>query len=161
MRDKIKPLNEAVMMREYAADHYKVVVFTNGCFDILHPGHVDYLEAAKKEGDLLIVGLNSDKSITKIKGEGRPIIPQEDRAAVLAGLQAVDLVVIFDEDDPFFIIKSLMPDVLVKGADWKEDEIIGGDVVKAEGGLIVRIPLTADRSTSSIINKILNTNKNK
>jgi len=131
------------------------VVFTNGCFDLLHAGHVDYLEAARAEGDLLIVGLNSDDSMRRIKGPNRPLTPQADRAAVLAGLAAVDAVVVFDQDDPAAIVAALVPDVLVKGADWAEGTIIGADTVTAAGGRVARIPLTEGRSTTSVIDTII------
>jgi len=155
MRDKIKSLSEAVELRRSARAAGKRVVFTNGCFDLLHAGHVDYLEAARAEGDLLIVGLNSDGSMRRIKGPQRPLNPEADRAAVLAGLAAVDAVVVFDEDDPAAVVKALLPDVLVKGADWPEDRIIGAETVKAAGGRVARIPLTAGRSTSSVIETII------
>jgi rfaE bifunctional protein nucleotidyltransferase chain/domain len=155
MREKIMSLAAAQGLRELARASGKKVVFTNGCFDLLHAGHVDYLEAARAEGDLLIVGLNSDASVRRIKGEKRPLTPAGDRAAVLAGLAAVDAVVIFDEDDPGHLIAGLRPDVLVKGADWPEDRIIGADTVLAEGGRVVRVPLTPGRSTTSVIELIL------
>ena len=161
MRDKIKSLEEAKAIRKDAKASGRVVVFTNGCFDLLHAGHVDYLEAAKKEGDLLIVGLNSDDSVRRIKGANRPLVPWEDRAALLAGLSAVDAVVAFDEDDPLELIKALVPDVLVKGADWKQDQIIGADMIKAAGGVVVRVELTEGRSTSGLIDQILNKYKEK
>jgi len=161
LRDKIKSLEEAKAIRKDAKASGRVVVFTNGCFDLLHAGHVDYLEAAKKEGDLLIVGLNSDDSVRRIKGANRPLVPWEDRAALLAGLSAVDAVVAFDEDDPLELIKALVPDVLVKGADWKQDQIIGADMIKAAGGVVVRVELTEGRSTSGLIDQILNKYKEK
>lgn len=153
MRNKIKSRVEAQKVREEARP--KRVVFTNGCFDLLHAGHVDYLEAAKAEGDFLIVGLNSDDSVRRIKGPPRPLQPEGDRAAVLAGLAAVDLVVIFAEDDPGALIAALLPDVLVKGADWAEDEIVGAAAVKAAGGRVVRVPLTAGKSTTDLLERIL------
>ena len=155
MRDKIKTLAEAKELRATAAAAGRRVVFTNGCFDLLHAGHVDYLEAARAEGDLLIVGLNSDASMRRIKGPKRPLVPQADRAAVLAGLEAVSAVVVFDEDDPGAIVAALQPDVLCKGADWAEGKIIGADTVTAAGGRVVRIPLTEGRSTTSVIDVIL------
>lgn len=130
------------------------IVFTNGCFDILHPGHVAYLEAARCHGDFLVVGLNSDRSVRAIKGPERPVNPEGDRARVLAGLGCVDCVVIFDDDTPAGLIKHLLPDVLAKGADWKEEEIVGADTVKKTGGLVVRIPLVPDVSTTGIVKKI-------
>ncbi|HUT54690.1 MAG TPA: D-glycero-beta-D-manno-heptose 1-phosphate adenylyltransferase [bacterium] len=155
MRDKIKSLAEAARLRARARAQGKTVVFTNGCFDILHAGHVDYLEAARAKGDLLIVGLNSDASMRRIKGGQRPLNPAADRAAVLAGLAAVDAVVEFGEDDPLALIESLVPDVLVKGADWGEGEIIGAEAVKAAGGKVERIELTAGRSTTELIRIIV------
>ena len=133
----------------------KKVVFTNGCFDILHPGHVDYLNKAKALGDVLILGLNSDSSIKRIKGEKRPVLNQDERAAITSNLKAVDYVVIFEEDDPFNIISYLIPDVLVKGADWSLDKIIGRDVVEANGGEVKAIQFVTDQSTTNIIKKVL------
>lgn len=133
----------------------KKIVFTNGCFDLLHIGHVRYLEAARAEGDLLVVGVNSDRSVRRIKGPSRPIVPENERAEILASLACVDLVTIFDEPDPLVTISSLMPDVLVKGADWEEDAIVGRDVVEANDGRVVRIPLTQEASSTRIIEKIL------
>ena len=132
------------------------VVFTNGTFDIIHRGHVEYLTRARALGDVLIVGLNTDASIRRIKGEGRPVNPNRDRAAVLAGLAAVDYVCFFGDDTPERLIRSLVPDVLVKGADWKAGEIVGSDVVRAHGGVVRRIRLTPGRSTTGIIDRILN-----
>ena len=131
------------------------VVFTNGCFDILHAGHVRYLTAAGAEGDLLVVGLNSDASIRLIKGENRPIVRQDHRAELLAALGCVDYVVLFDSADPLSLIQMLKPDVLVKGADWTEETIVGGEFVKSNGGRVVRISLVPEVSTSQIIEKIL------
>ena len=131
------------------------IVFTNGCFDILHAGHVQYLAAAKSEGDILVVGLNSDASVRRIKGDKRPIVPEGQRAEVLAGLACVDYIVLFDEPDPLRLIKALAPDVLAKGADWAETDIIGADVVKRSGGKVARIPMAPDVSTSRIIEKII------
>ena len=137
----------------------KKIVFTNGCFDLLHIGHVRYLEAARAEGDVLVVGMNSDSSVRKIKGPGRPIVPEDQRAEVLAALACVDFVTLFDEPDPLVTIQLLMPYVLVKGADWEEDAIVGRDVVEAMGGRVIRIPLTESASTSGIIDKILANNR--
>ncbi len=155
MKDKIKTIDEVRQIREEARKEGKVVAFTNGCFDLLHSGHVDYLETAKGEADVLIVGVNDDASVRRIKGPKRPLIPLEDRAAVLAGLEAVDLVVAFSEDTPELIIHQIVPDVLAKGADWAEENIVGADLVKSEGGLIMRVPLREGRSTSSIIDVIV------
>ena len=135
----------------------KKIVFTNGCFDILHAGHVRYLAAAGAEGDILIVGLNSDKSVKLIKGNKRPIISQTQRAEVLAALEPVNYVTIFNEPDPFKLICRIKPDVLVKGADWEEKDIIGADIVKKNGGKIVRVDIVQQISTSDIIQKIMDT----
>jgi len=137
----------------------KKIVFTNGCFDILHAGHVDYLEKAKSLGDILVVGLNSDNSISRIKGEKRPIIPQNMRKKVLEALKSVDLVVIlvviFDEDTPLRLIKEIKPDILVKGGDWKIENIVGADFVQSYGGKVKTIDFEFDISTSKIIEEIL------
>jgi rfaE bifunctional protein nucleotidyltransferase chain/domain len=132
----------------------KKIVFTNGCFDILHLGHVRYLSVARSNGDILVVGLNSDKSVKLIKGDNRPIVEQSQRAEVIAGLWCVDYVTIFDEADPLALIELLKPDVLVKGEDWPEQEIIGADVVRKHGGKIVRAQSVPDISTSIIIERI-------
>ncbi len=133
----------------------KCIVFTNGCFDILHVGHVRYLTAAKSEGDVLVVGLNSDISVKTIKGEKRPIVSQDQRAEVLAGLSCVDYITFFDHPNPLKLIQALKPDVLVKGDDWPEDRIIGADFVKSKGGRVVRVPVVSGASTSKIIKKII------
>ncbi|NVM25089.1 MAG: D-glycero-beta-D-manno-heptose 1-phosphate adenylyltransferase [Desulfobacterales bacterium] len=132
----------------------KKVVFTNGCFDILHQGHVRYLSEAKKCGDYLIIGLNSDRSVRSIKGKNRPLMPVGARAELLAALCFVDGVVVFDEEDPLAIIKYLQPQVLVKGSDWADEDIIGAEVVKKIGGEVRRIPLVPGISTSGIIRRI-------
>jgi len=133
------------------------VVFTNGVFDLLHPGHVRYLQAARAEGDALIVGVNSDRSVRAIKGPSRPITPELERAEIIAALACVAASVIFDQDTPAEIIRSLQPDVLVKGADWAADAIVGRDTVEARGGRVVRIPVEQGWSTSAIIEKIQKT----
>ncbi|MBD1208020.1 MAG: D-glycero-beta-D-manno-heptose 1-phosphate adenylyltransferase [Ignavibacteria bacterium] len=136
----------------------KTLVFTNGCFDILHVGHTTYLEAAKKLGDILIVGVNSDDSVRRLKGKSggveRPVNSQSDRAAVLSALRAVDYTCIFDEDTPFDLISELMPDVLVKGGDYTPETIVGADVVRSHGGRVVVIPFVEGKSTTSIIERI-------
>ncbi len=129
------------------------IVFTNGVFDILHAGHVMYLEAARAMGDILVVGMNTDESVQRIKGPTRPVNVQEDRAFVLAALRCVDHVVLFDEDTPLILITTLMPDVLVKGGDYTRETIVGADVVEANGGLVATIPLLEGRSTTGIIAK--------
>lgn len=133
----------------------KRIVFTNGCFDVLHVGHVRYLREAKKMGDVLVVGLNSDASVRAIKGDKRPLVPQEERADMLAELTSVDYVTIFDEPTPLSLIEYLEPDVLVKGGDWREEEVVGGDFVKDRGGRVVIVPLTEGRSTTDVIAKII------
>jgi rfaE bifunctional protein nucleotidyltransferase chain/domain len=133
----------------------KSIVFTNGCFDFLHVGHVRYLKAAKAQGDVLVVGLNSDGSVRQIKGARRPVVPEDERAEILASLACVDFVTLFDEPDPAMLIRLVMPDVLVKGSDWAMDAIVGRDIVETAGGRVVRIPLTEGVSTSGMIEKIL------
>ncbi|MBI4313278.1 MAG: D-glycero-beta-D-manno-heptose 1-phosphate adenylyltransferase [Candidatus Omnitrophica bacterium] len=135
------------------ATRKKTVAFTNGCFDILHAGHVDYLEKVKRLADVLVVGLNSDASVRRLKGPGRPVNAVEDRARVLLGLKSVDRVVVFEEDTPERLIRKVRPDLLAKGADWKAGDIVGGDFVKSYGGKVVRIPLLKGRSTTGTISK--------
>ena len=130
------------------------VVFTNGVFDLLHPGHVRYLQAARAEGDALIVAVNSDRSVRAYKGPTRPLTPEHERAEILAALRCVDAVVIFDEETPDTIVRIVQPDVLVKGADWAADAIVGRDTVEARGGRVVRITLAPGWSTSGIIEKV-------
>ena len=136
----------------------KIVVFTNGCFDILHPGHLYLLQEAKARGDILIVGINSDASLQRLKGKERPIFPQDERAEILASLEMVDYVTIFGEDTPYNIISELKPHVLVKGGDWKKEEVIGGDLVESWGGEVVIIPYKKGYSTSGILDKIKGVN---
>lgn len=156
MTSKVLPLEKLAEKTGELRSAGKQIVFTNGCFDILHAGHVRYLSEARKQGDALIVGMDSDSSVRKLKGESRPIVAQEQRAEVLSGLWCVDFVTFFDEGDPFSLIQTLKPDVLVKGADWPEDKIIGADFVKKHGGKVARITLVPDISTSEIIRRILN-----
>jgi len=153
-RAKIK--NQAAMKVavERVKQEGKKVVFTNGCFDILHLGHIRYLYGAKKCGDYLVVGLNSDASVKIIKGENRPVISEQARAELLAALCFVDGVVLFDEEHPLALIRHLQPQVLVKGADWEEADIIGADLITKQGGEVIRIPLTPHCSTSDIIRRI-------
>lgn len=131
------------------------LVFTNGCFDILHAGHVSYLNEAKALGDLLFVGINSDNSIKKIKGESRPIIEEQDRKFVLEGLKAVDFVEIFHEETPYELIKNVLPDILVKGGDWKVQDIIGHDIVRERGGRTLSLSFKQGHSTTGIIKRII------
>ena len=132
----------------------KRIVFTNGCYDLLHVGHVALLERAKRLGDVLVVAINSDRSVKRLKGPRRPIVPEGERARVLAALSSVDLVTIFDEPTPARLIALLKPDVLVKGADWASGRIVGEDVVRRNGGRVVRVPLVAGSSTTKLIERI-------
>jgi rfaE bifunctional protein nucleotidyltransferase chain/domain len=130
------------------------VVFTNGCFDLLHPGHIALLEAARAHGDLLVVGINSDASVRALKGEGRPLVPQDERAEALLALEPVDAVVVYEQPTPREVVAALLPDVLVKGADWAEDAIVGRAEVEAAGGRVERVPLLTGRSTTSLVERI-------
>lgn len=132
----------------------KQIVFTNGVFDLLHPGHLRYLQSARAEGDVLIVGINSDRSVRSNKGPGRPITPEAERAEIVGALACVDAVVVFDEETPAEIVRALQPDVLVKGADWPADQIVGRDTVEARGGRVVRVPVEPGHSTSTILDRI-------
>ena len=152
---EIKTWEEIVEIRKKLRKENKKVVFTNGVFDILHSGHVDYLTKSKALGDILIVGLNSDKSVKSIKGDKRPIITQENRAIILASLKPVDFVVLFDEDTPARLIDAIIPDILVKGADWNLDKIEGRETVIKNGGEVKNIKFVNEQSTSKIIQKIL------
>ena len=136
------------------------VVFTNGVFDLLHPGHVRYLQEARSLGDLLVVGLNADESVRRNKGPARPINSEAERAEVMAALACVDAVVIFAEDTPADIIRLVEPDILVKGADWAADAIVGRDTVEARGGRVVRVPVEQGYSTTAIVEKIQNSSRN-
>jgi rfaE bifunctional protein nucleotidyltransferase chain/domain len=131
------------------------IAFTNGCFDILHAGHVRYLKEARETGDFLILALNSDASVRAIKGDKRPIVPQGERAEVVASLEAVDYVVLFDETTPLRLIEYLRPDCLVKGADWRAENIVGGEAVRSWGGRVVLIPFVEGASTTNIVEKVL------
>ncbi len=146
--------SEAIAFVGRCHDAGRTVVFTNGVFDLLHVGHLRYLRQARALGDALIVGVNSDRSVRAVKGSGRPIVPEGERAEILAALACVDGVVIFDEATPHGLIAALGPDVLVKGADWAADAIVGRDVVEARGGRVVRIPIEAGHSTSAIVERI-------
>lgn len=148
-RDEIKKVRAELKSKN------KKVVFTNGCFDLIHSGHVDYLAKAKQLGDVLIVGLNTDDSVRRIKGDKRPILKQDERAFIVSNLKPVDYVTFFDEDTPAEIISDLIPDILVKGADWSIDKIVGREVVEANGGEVKTIEFVNDQSTSKIIQTIL------
>jgi len=153
---KIKKLNEIKRIIRQARKKYNVrVVFTNGCFDLVHLGHISYLQRAKELGDILVVGVNSDSSVRRIKGKPRPITPEKDRAVILAALECVDYVVIFKEDTPLKLIKAIRPDVLVKGADWPKNKVVGYSTVKSYGGQLRLIPFLKGRSTTGLIKKIV------
>jgi rfaE bifunctional protein nucleotidyltransferase chain/domain len=156
----IKTREEIKKLRKQFKAENKKVVFTNGCFDLIHSGHVDYLVKAKEMGDILIVGLNSDSSVKRIKGNKRPILKQDERAFIVSNLKPVDYVTFFEEDTPAEIINELIPDVLVKGADWELDKIVGRDVVEANGGEVRTISFVNSQSTSQIIKTIINNFKN-
>lgn len=143
------------LLKEKLKSENKKVVFTNGCFDILHKGHVTYLNEAKSLGDHLIVGVNSDESVKRLKGDDRPVTAENDRAFVLNNLKAVDDVIIFPEDTPYELIKEIVPDFLVKGGDWNEEDIVGSDIVKANGGKVVSLKFVKGYSTTGILEKII------
>lgn len=147
-------IDEFISIRENIRKDGKSLVFTNGCFDIIHRGHIEYLNQAKSLGDYLIIGVNSDNSVKKLKGEFRPINKENDRAFVLDNLKAVDFVIIFNEDTPYEIIKKTLPDFLVKGGDWKEEDIVGADIVKSNGGKVLSLKYIKDYSTTSIIKEL-------
>lgn len=155
MMSKIKGLRALKTALEKVRARKARVVFTNGCFDIVHAGHVRYLRKARSYGDCLVVGLNSDVSVRAIKGPTRPIVPQDERAEVLSSLEFVDYVVIFDEPTPLRLITAIRPDVLAKGADWAARDIVGNSVVRANGGRIRRVTLVKGRSTTNIIKRII------
>jgi D-beta-D-heptose 7-phosphate kinase/D-beta-D-heptose 1-phosphate adenosyltransferase len=150
----VRSLPELLDERARWKEAGQAVVFTNGCFDLLHPGHVALFEAARAQGAVLVVGLNSDRSVRALKGAGRPLIPEAERAETLAALEPVDRVVVYDEDTPLPVITALRPDVLVKGADWALEAIVGRAEVEAAGGRVVRVELLPGRSTTSIVSRI-------
>jgi rfaE bifunctional protein nucleotidyltransferase chain/domain len=151
---KVLDRKRLILEREGLRRDGKTLVFTNGCFDLLHPGHVRYLAEARALGDMLVVALNSDRSVRALKGEGRPILNQQERAELVAALEAVDYVTIFDEETPLELIAELLPDVLVKGGDWPLDQIVGREVVEGAGGRVVSLPYLEGSSTSDIIERI-------
>jgi D-beta-D-heptose 7-phosphate kinase/D-beta-D-heptose 1-phosphate adenosyltransferase len=152
--DDAMPLADLVAKRRTWGATGRRVVFTNGCFDLLHAGHLSLLEAARAEGDRLVVAINSDRSVREIKGKNRPLTPETERAEALLALECVDAVVIYDEPTPAAVIEALAPDVLVKGADWAEREIVGRETVTGRGGRVVRIPLLPGRSTTTVVERI-------
>lgn len=154
MKSKLVSRKKAESLRSALKRKRKTVVFTNGCFDIIHAGHAVYLDRARQKGDFLIVGLNTDKSVTRLKGKDRPVMGFKERALLLSYLAPVDMIVGFGDDTPINLIRKLKPDVLVKGADYRISEIVGAAEVKSWGGKVVRIPLVKGRSTSRILERI-------
>ena len=152
-----KILDRDELLQRYGAPRAERIVFTNGCFDILHRGHVSYLAQARALGDRLVVGVNTDASVRRLKGPGRPVVEQEDRAYVLAALACVDAVTLFDEDTPAQLIAALLPDVLVKGGDYAPEQVVGREVVERHGGRLVLIPFVSGRSTTDILHRIQQT----
>ena len=152
--NKVVAVEELAAIVAHLKREGKRVVFTNGCFDLIHVGHTRYLEAARGKGDCLVVAVNSDRSVSRIKGKQRPIVALAERMEIVAGFQFIDYVTSFDDPDPYRIIKALKPNVLVKGGDWSIDRIVGKEIVEADGGNILTIPVIEGRSTSSIIEKI-------
>jgi len=151
---RVVTLEEAVAWREALGRQGRRVVFTNGVFDILHPGHVRYLARARACGDALVVAVNSDRSVRANKGPTRPVHPEAERAEVVAALAVVDLAVVFDDDTPHAVIGAIQPDVLVKGADWPADQIVGRDIVEARGGVVIRMPVEEGHSTTAVLERL-------
>lgn len=156
--DKLKNLAELTAIAAQARKDGKLVVFTNGCFDLLHRGHVHVLRQAKASGDILIVGINSDRSVHSIKGPKRPILPQTDRIELIAAMEMVDYVIVYDEPDPYNLIAAIKPNLLAKGGDWSAEKIIGADIVERDGGRVAVIPYLPGNSTTEIIERIRNLN---
>jgi len=154
LNPEILTLDEAILRFGREKRNGRCIVFTNGCFDLLHPGHIGSLEQARALGDALIVGLNSDASVRQLKGAGRPVLPERERAEILAALECVDAVVIFDDLTPREVIARLLPDILVKGGDWPGDQIVGREEVEAAGGRVVSVPVVPGYSTTEILQKI-------
>jgi rfaE bifunctional protein nucleotidyltransferase chain/domain len=154
MSSGARSLSSLVEERRRWRDEGRLLVLTNGCFDLLHPGHVALLEAARAQGDVLVVAINSDRSVRRIKGEGRPLVPEAERAETLLALEPVDRVVVYDEPTPLEVVKALVPDVLVKGADWGENAIVGREEVEAAGGRVVRVDMVPGRSTTAMLERI-------
>lgn len=154
MNNKIKSLEELIAIVVSHKKEGKKIVFTNGCYDLIHIGHIKYLQEGKNLGDILIVALNSDRSVRLLKGHSRPIIPQDERAEIMSALECVDYVTIFDQDDPLEIITFIKPDILVKGGDWSLDTIVGRAIVESCGGKVFSLPLFPGTSTTQIINTI-------
>ena len=152
---RVVSLPELQTIRDMVRRKSKKVVFTNGCFDLIHRGHIEYLTKAKALGDVLVVGVNTDRSVRRNKGVHRPIVSEEDRALIVANLSPVDFVCLFDEDTPSELIRSIVPDILVKGADWNIENVVGKDVVERAGGKVLTIEFLSNRSTTNIIDQIL------
>ena len=152
LHDKI--LSRGALLERFGRPREGRLVFTNGCFDLLHPGHVEYLEQAKRLGDILVVGLNTDDSVRRLKGSGRPLLEENDRARVLAALASIDAVALFDEDTPGELIEALLPDVLVKGGDYALADIVGREAVKAAGGTVTVVPFVGTYSTSALLERL-------
>jgi rfaE bifunctional protein nucleotidyltransferase chain/domain len=159
VREKVKSRDQIKATAGRAKKEGQKIVFTNGCFDLLHVGHLRVLDAAKKLGDVLVVALNSDRSVREIKGRDRPIVPENERAELIAALEMVDYVTLFDEPDPINLLREIKPDVLVKGGDWGEDKVVGRELVEGWGGKVAVIPYLADHSTTDIVKKIERTRK--
>ncbi len=155
MKEKVKTRESLCETVESLKAKGKMIVFTNGCFDLLHVGHVRYLEQAKSLGDILVVGINSDRSVRSLKGPNRPILPEEERAEILSGLGCIDYVTVFDEADPFVLISLLKPHILVKGGDWTRETTVGREVVEQGGGKVIILPFVEGSSTSNIIETVL------
>jgi len=153
---KLKTLDELITIAAQARSSGKVVVFTNGCFDLLHRGHVHILREAKAAGDLLIVAVNSDQSVKAIKGPGRPVCSETDRLELIAAMEMVEYVILFDQPDPYELIAAIKPNVLAKGGDWDADEVVGADIVERDGGRVLLVPYLSGYSTSEIIERIRN-----
>lgn len=151
---KFRTMAQLIKERPRWAAVGRTLVFTNGCFDLLHPGHVRYLERAADQGDLLLVAVNSDRSVKRLKGPGRPIHAEQERCEILAALASVDFVTAFDEETPLEVIRQILPDILAKGGDWSPDQIVGREVVESNGGRVVSVPFEAGYSTSRIIERI-------
>jgi len=160
IRRKIIPRKDLGILIRKIRKQGLSIVFTNGCFDIIHKGHIKYLSEAADKGDILIVGLNSDDSVKRLKGKNRPVLDQESRADTLAAFSFIDYIILFNEDTPFRIIEIIRPDVLIKGGDYNPENIVGYDIVKSSGGKIITIPLVKGYSTSSIISKLVTGNTN-
>ena len=154
MKSKICSWQELALEFKSLQKQKKKCVFTNGCFDLLHMGHIHYLRKARALGDVLVIGINSDRSVRKLKGPSRPVQPENDRAEILAALECVDYVTLFDQDTPLLLIEHLVPDILVKGGDWPIDQIVGREVVEKNGGRVLSIPYIEGVSTSELIRRI-------